>query len=252
MELASTQPTPDGYQSQGRAWDPFRPDILPLLRDAVQFAIEPIYYGSNRTFLVELDGGEAGRSFAVYKPARGEYPLYDFPTGTLYRREIGSYLVCELMGWHLVPPTVLSDRQFGDGSLQLFIEARTEGQVLVDDLRRLALLDVVLNNADRKGEHCLVGDHDRLWGIDHGLTFHPQPKLRTVLWHFAGEPIEDDDVEALERLLWELQSPSADAACELRELLNRIERRALVARVERLLAARVFPNPQYKSVPYRW
>jgi hypothetical protein len=252
MEPVRTSPSPDGFQTGGRAWDPFRPDILELLSASRHASLDPIYYGSNHTFLVVLDGGEAGTSHAVYKPARGEYPLYDFPDGTLYRREVGSFLVSDLLGWNLVPPTVQSSGQYGMGSLQLFIESQREGQVLLDDLRRLALLDIVLNNADRKGEHCLVGEHDRLWAIDHGLTFHPQPKLRTVLWHFAGDAIPAEDLEALERLSTELHAMRRTQACELRDLINRMEWRALNSRVERLVTSGAFPNPQYKSVPYRW
>lgn len=252
MDSALPFPNHDGFQSGGRSWDPLRSDLPELLATARQTDIQPIYYGSNHTFLVTLDGGDAGTSYAVYKPARGEYPLYDFPTGTLYRREVGSYLVSALLGWDLVPATVISSGEFGEGSLQIFIESYTQGEILLDELRRLVLLDVVLNNADRKGEHCLLGDNGKLWGIDHGLSFHPQPKLRTVFWHFAGDPIPDGDSLDLQRLLEELRSQRRDQACELRDLLSTIEWRALVTRVDRLASAIMFPDPRYKPVPYRW
>lgn len=242
----------DGFQSGGRAWDPRRQDIVSLLLSAEQREIQPIYYGSNHTFLVTLDGGDAGCSLAVYKPARGEYPLYDFPTGSLYRREVGSYLVSVLLGWDLIPATVSIDGVYGEGSLQIFVESYMQGEILIEELRRLALLDLILNNADRKGEHCLLGDDGKLWGIDHGLTFHPQPKLRTVLWHFAGERIPREDSADLQRLLQSLRSLDSDPARKLRDLLSTPEWRALALRVDRLSSAARFPDPRYKPVPYRW
>jgi hypothetical protein len=179
----------DLYQPAGRAWNPYREDVVVLLERAGEVAIQPIYYGSNHTFLVTLDAGAFGRSLAIYKPARGEYPLYDFPSGSLYKREIATWLVDTLLGWAVVPPTVATRGTHGVGSLQLFIEAGDAEDITVTDLQRMTLLDLVANNADRKGEHCLVTPGGKLWGIDHGLTFHAQPKLRTVLWHFAGRPI---------------------------------------------------------------
>src|SRR5947209_3687589 len=242
MDSALSRSNMDGFQSGGRAWDPLRPDLTELLKSAKQADVQPIYYGSNHTFLVTLDGGEAGISYAVYKPSRGEYPLYDFPTGSLYRREIGSYLVSAVLGWELVPATVRTTGPFGEGSLQIFIESVNSGEILLDDLRRLALLDLILNNADRKGEHCLIGDNEKLWGIDHGLTFHPQPKLRTVLWHFAGSPIPEEDSRGLQTFLGALRGLAGDQVCELRELISAPEWRALVTRVDRLASARTFPD----------
>jgi hypothetical protein len=240
-----------GYQTQGQAWDPSRPDIVELLRIADQVEIEPIYYGSNHTFLVTLECDEAGRSFAVYKPARGEYPLYDFPIGTLYRREIASWAVNEILGWSVIPPTVSSVGVYGVGSLQLFIEGHQGGEITVFELRHLCLLDILYNNADRKAEHCLVGDKGKLWGIDHGLTFHYQPKLRTVLWHFAGSKLAADDIADLKRLHIVLNRQDGDDL-GLRALLSKREWNALVARLDRLIADGCFPDPRYKGVPYRW
>lgn len=242
----------DGFQAQGRAWDPMREDIVTLLRTAEQVAVQPIYYGSNHTFLVTLDAGESGRSFAVYKPARGEYPLYDFAHGTLYRREVASWLLDHVLGWCLVPPTVVARGQYGVGSLQIFIESYSQGEIELAELRRLALLDILLNNADRKSEHLLLGDEGKLWGIDHGLTFHAQPKLRTVLWHFAGEPLADEERSDLDRGLKALEGRKGNEADELRELLAPVEWRALLQRLRRLLETGRFPDPRYKAVPYRW
>src|ERR687886_2807749 len=127
MELASRSLPKDGYQSKGQAWDPNRPDVVELLQRASHSQVAPIYYGSNHCFLVTLDAGLLGRSLAVYKPARGEYPLYDFPNGTLYRREVGSWIISSLLGWNLVPPTVITHGVYGAGSLQLYIESYSEG-----------------------------------------------------------------------------------------------------------------------------
>jgi hypothetical protein len=240
-----------GFQAQGQAWHPSRPDIIDLLQTADHVEIEPIYYGSNHTFLVTLEGAEAGRSLAVYKPSRGEYPLYDFPTGTLYRREIASWVVNAILGWNVIPPTVGTDGVYGIGSLQLFIEGHQGGEITVLELRRLCLLDILYNNADRKAEHCLVGDDGKLWGIDHGLTFHHQPKLRTVLWHFAGSKLAADDMADLKRLRIVLtQHDGGDAG--LRELLSKREWNGLLGRLDRLIAEGCFPDPRYKPVPYRW
>lgn len=241
----------NGYQTQGQAWDPARPDIIDRLKASAQVEIEPIYYGSNHTFLVTLEDAEAGRSLAVYKPARGEYPLYDFPNGTLYRREIASWVVNQLLGWNVIPPTVSTEGVYGVGSLQLFIEGYPGGEITVLELRRLCLLDILYNNADRKAEHCLVGEHGKLWGIDHGLTFHYQPKLRTVLWHFAGTKIAADDLADLKRLRISATRRNGDDP-DLRQLLSRREWNAFLMRLDRLIADGCFPDPRYKPVPYRW
>lgn len=239
------------YQNQGHAWDPGRPDIIQLLKSADHVEIEPIYYGSNHTFLVTLEHADAGQSLAIYKPARGEYPLYDFPNGTLYRREIASWEVNAILGWNVIPPTVSSDGVYGLGSLQLFIEPHDNGEIAVLELRRLCILDILYNNADRKAEHCLVGDHGKLWGIDHGLTFHYQPKLRTVLWHFAGSKLPSDDLADLKRLHIVLNQLGVDDQ-NLRSLLSKREWGALLMRLDQLIAEGCFPNPRHKSVPYRW
>jgi hypothetical protein len=240
------------FQEDGIAWNPLRPDAELLLQRGKCIDLQPIYYGSNHCFLASIDSGEEGRSLAVYKPARGEYPLYDFASGTLFRREVGSWLVNKLLGWSLIPPTVEMNGRYGAGSLQLFIEARDSGEVEVDELKRLALLDFLLNNADRKADHLLVGDEGKLWGIDHGLTFHVQPKLRTVLWHFAGAPIPPEWTRDLRTLRKRLHDRANADAERLRGLLSAGEWRALVERLNRLIESEAFPNPRQKSVPYRW
>jgi hypothetical protein len=241
----------DDFQLSGRAWKPDREELGTLLSRSKHASTKPIYYGSNHTFLVELDGGNAGRSLAVYKPARGEYPLFDFPAGTLFQREVATYLVDRILGWNVVPPTVAGHGQFGIGSVQLFIETVAEATVEVTRLQRIALLDIVINNADRKAEHCLPGLDENVWGIDHGLTFHAAPKLRTVLWHFAGTAIPTREHSDLRRLLRCLQNRSPDAKA-LEPLLTAQELAALIQRAGRLVDAACFPDPRYRAVPYRW
>lgn len=252
MEHGTEPPPERGYQLRGRAWDPGRDDILDLLRDAEQTRIFPIYQGSNHTFLSVIDGGSAGESLAVYKPARGEYPLYDFPSGTLYRREIGAWLVDHMLGWDIVPPTVERNGIHGPGSLQIFIESPDEVEIDVRSLRKIAILDAVLNNADRKADHCLPALDGKLWAIDHGLTFHTQPKMRTVLWHFAGATLSRMEIAELQHLYEVLCNSESWEAEQLRDLISRAEWRALVFRVERLAESGHMPNPRYKPVPYRW
>lgn len=211
--------------------------------------LRDIYYGSNACFLVVLESPTAGRSLGIYKPARGEYPLWDFPAGSLYRREVATYRLDSLLGWGMAPPAVIASGQFGIGSVQLFIEESNDEAVSVSTLRKLILLDWMTNNADRKPDHLIMGTSGRLWGIDHGLTFHVQPKLRTVLWHFAGEPLADAEIEDLERVR---RLVAAAPGEPVRELLAPEEHKALLRRIDALVTGRVFPDPAHRGVPYRW
>jgi uncharacterized repeat protein (TIGR03843 family) len=164
-----------------------------------------IPWASNATLLARVRHREL-EGLAVYKPVRGERPLWDFPSGTLYRREVAAYLVSEQLGWGLVPPTLVREGPLGVGSLQLYVDADAEVtafELLADGnatLPRIAAFDVAINNADRKAGHCLLGDDQRVWAIDHGVCFHEEPKLRTVLWDLAGRPLEAADVTDLEAL----------------------------------------------------
>lgn len=196
---------------------------------------------SNATFLVEVTLDGATRH-AVYKPEQGERPLWDFPPG-LYRREIAAYLLSEALGWGLVPPTAPCDGPYGEGSLQLFVPADFSQHYFTlleqpehrEALQRICLFDLVINNADRKSGHCLLVPDDRVYGIDHGLTFHAEPKLRTVIWDFGEEPIAPALLEDLRRTL-ESGVPPALAA-----LLDADEQRALRRRARGLLRAGQFP-----------
>lgn len=197
---------------------------------------------SNETFLVEVALDEDLR-WAIYKPELGERSLLDFDRG-LYRRERAAYLLSEALGWGLVPTTVIrEDAPFGVGSLQMFVEHDpnehyftlvAEAPETHDELRRLALFDVVANNTDRKAGHVLRGTEGRLWGIDHGLCFAAPFKLRTVIWDFGGERIDAG-------LLADLAPLADEAPAGVADLLTGIEVRALRNRVRKLLAAPELP-----------
>lgn len=206
-------------------------------------------WSSNLTFLVSVDDSEMQ---GVYKPLGGEQPLWDFPGG-LYRREVAAYELSEALGWGLVPPTVArEDGPFGEGSLQLFVEADysqhyftlLEEERFSEALRKIGAFDVVANNADRKSGHILLGVDDRLWGIDHGLCFHPDPKLRTVIWDFAGDAVSSE-------VLADLASLSARIPDALALLLTDEEIEALDARISRLLRTAELPEPE-SDRPYPW
>ena len=210
-------------------------------------------WSSNATFLVKLDHHGA-ESLAIYKPRKGERPLWDFPRGTLCAREVASHLVSEALGWAIVPLTILRDGPAGPGMLQRFVEHDPEEHFFTlrerfgDEFRRFALFDVVINNADRKSGHCLRDETDHIWGIDHGVSFHSSVKLRTVIWDYEGEPIAPADLEALERLGARLDT---DLGREIAALLSAGERQALGERLEWLLTTRAFPPPM-TEYPYPW
>jgi len=235
-------------QPAGTSWAPEDPRVGPLLRSSVITRCRPIMWGSNGTFLVTMEAEDAGESHAIYKPRRGESPLWDFPHGTLFKREMGAYLISEALGWTLVPPTVTRDGPYGMGSVQLFIEHDTEDYFRSPVRRdpkaaeRIALLDLILNNADRKNEHCLRDLDGRTWAIDHGLTFHPEPKLRTVIWDFAGQPIRPNLLEDLLCLQTALHS-AAGLYTELGALVSEEEIAATRRRVSRLTRSGKYPDP---------
>lgn len=216
-------------------------EVLALLREADLAVAGRMPWSSNATFLVELRGG-AHRERAVYKPIRGERPLWDFPPG-LGKREVAAYELARALGWDLVPPTVLRDGPLGEGSVQLFVDADfeqhyftlLEDEALHPQLRRLAAFDIVANNTDRKGGHCLLAEDGHIFGIDHGLAFHEDFKLRTVIWDFGGEPVPDDLLADLDRLVAEGLPPTMDA------LLTPVERRAVLFRARTLVEDGTFP-----------
>lgn len=223
-------------------------------------------WGSNYTFLLELEHS-AGAIQAVYKPTRGVRRLWDFPSPSLPKREVAAYLVSEALGWELVPPTLYrQDGPFGPGSLQLFIQHDPDYHYFNfspadrQRLRPTALFDLLINNADRKGSHILIDPQDHIWLIDHGICFHVDDKLRTVIWDFAGEPIPEPLCADLSRLAARLRLPDESAQTEalsgltadLLSYLSRAEVDALRLRAEYLLTLGHFPAPEPGRRQYPW
>lgn len=211
-------------------------------------------WGSNYTFLVNICH-EDKTFMGVYKPRIGERPLWDFPDGTLCQREAASFLISEMLGWSIVPPTILREGPRGIGSVQAFInhdpnqhyftfkQAGFDYAKIEPQLKRMAAFDAVVNNADRKGGHCLIDEECRIWGIDHGLTFHPTNKLRTVIWEYAGEPLPEDILIDLEFLCGKLLDPKDSDREMLSELISKQEMMALQSRVDRLVKSGKYPQP---------
>ncbi|RME84929.1 MAG: hypothetical protein D6775_04190 [Caldilineae bacterium] len=229
---------------------------LQLLAEGEMVEHGVIPWSSNYALLVSVRHGER-QMLAIYKPRRGERPLWDFPVGTLYLREYAAYLLSEALGWELVPPTVLRDGIYGPGTVQIYIDSDPEQHFFnvyprhADDYRRIALFDIVANNADRKAGHCLLDAQGHMWSIDHGICFHAEPKLRTVIWEFAGEPIPAAEHAALEHLRDRLEpgQPLRDAFCRL---LQEEEVEAMCRRLQRLLESGRFPHPDPHRRNHPW
>jgi uncharacterized repeat protein (TIGR03843 family) len=231
---------------------PQAPDHLTLLNCGQVEILGRMPWSSNRTYLVECAVGEAELA-AVYKPGRGERPLWDFGD-QLYKREVAAYELSQSTGWNLVPETIVrEDCPLGEGSLQRFVPADFEQHyfTLLDDeshhdrLRSICAFDVVANNADRKSGHCLLGEDGAIWAIDNGLCFHAEPKLRTVIWEFAGDEIPDEAVSALTSLADEIPTG-------LRSLLTRSEIDAVRRRAARLLEEGRLPESPAGGPRYPW
>ena len=194
---------------------------------------------------------------AVYKPMRGEAPLWDFPDGTLHRREVAAFEVARALGWPRVPPTVLRDGPFGPGSMQRFISFDPAEHFFTlevehaDTFRRIAMFDLAVNNADRKGGHCLLDEDGEIWVIDHGVCFAVEPKLRTVIWTFVDEPLPADAVDDLRRVQDGL-TEGGEIAATLGALLAPDEVAATADRIDRLLADGRFPEPEPGVRPFPW
>jgi uncharacterized repeat protein (TIGR03843 family) len=242
---------------------PLEPDLRPpvgddealrLLREGVIDLEGRMLDASNVTLVGSIRTADLAAE-CVYKPVAGERPLWDFPDGTLAGREISAFLVSEATGWRVVPPTVLRDGPFGQGMVQLWIDADEtvdlSAFVRRDDpaLRRMAVFDAVVNNADRKGGHILPMPDGHVYGVDHGICFSVEPKLRTLLWRWANKRLPDDAVAVLERL--------ADGLCgdlgeQLDEHLTRREVRATQQRVAELLRTGRHPEPsgEWPALPW--
>ena len=214
-------------------------------------------WGSNYTFLCQVQNDDHHLQ-AVYKPTRGERPLWDFPSESLAGREVAAYLVSEAGGWEMVPPTVLrEDGPAGAGSFQFFIDHDPERHYFnftekeKERLRPVALFDVIINNTDRKGGHVIFDPEEHIWLIDHGVCFHIEPKLRTVVWDFAGQHIPAELIQQMVSLKEKL-SPDHKTHEQLCRYLDPDEIRAMIARIDGLLKAAVFPQPSHRRYSYPW
>jgi len=216
-------------------------------------------WSSNYTFLVTVRLADVRHS-AIYKPSAGERPLWDFDVGTLYLREVAAYQVSAFLGWPDIPPVVARVGPHGLGSVQLYVEhdfqehffTIRERPGTIPALKRIALFDQVVNNADRKGGHLLRGRDDRIWAIDHGLTFHTEHKLRTVIWDWAGEPSPPAWLDRLADLRDALARGSSGLCASLSGLISAEEIEALRARTTEALRSRTLPRPlaAVRNVPY--
>jgi len=224
-----------------------RTGALDLLRSGEVEVLGRMPWSSNATLLVEVRGrvgGEGACLRAVYKPRRGERPLWDFPPG-LGRREVAAYELSHWLGWDIVPETVLRDEglPFGGGSLQRFVPFDAEAHyfTLLEEparhraLRTIGCFDLMANSADRKGGHCLAGHDGRVWAVDNGLTFHAEPKLRTVIWDFSSQAIDDELLAGVRRVA-ETGGPESLAG-----LIDDVERDALVERAAEVVESGTFP-----------
>jgi uncharacterized repeat protein (TIGR03843 family) len=230
-----------------------------LLRRLERGELEPLGLlprATNFTYLCRVrNEDEDGELLAVYKPRTGEAPLWDFPSGTLCRREVAAYVLAQALGWPRVPPTVLRDGPRGVGSVQQFLRFDPEHHYFTlleerpDDFRRVALFDVVANNADRKAGHCLLAHDGDVFVVDHGVCFSTDPKLRTVIWDFATDPIPPGMLADLRALASRLEGgPTAE---RLGALLDGAEVAAVRRRLAELVEGARFPEPG-PGRPYPW
>ena len=240
---------------------------------------------SNVVLLGQLDLGDI-RTRVIYKPVTGERPLWDFPDGTLAQREAAAFVISAVGGWNLVPPTVLRDGPLGSGSVQLWVDAVEGGaHTLIDvvtpaelapgwlpvfeaqladgttvvvahadrpELASAAVFDVVINNADRKGSHLVMDESGSVWGFDHGISGHVEPKLRTVLWGWVGKPLPEADLSRLEALLGWLSNPRSPVSRSIKGLLSPAEVDALRQRIAGLLTTGLFPEPNGRGPAVPW
>ena len=211
-----------------------------------------LFDASNATLYAEVTNGEESMT-CIYKPIAGERPLWDFPEGALAHREYAAYILSDRLGFNLVPLTILRDGPYGFGMVQEWIEIDESVDLSLyfssndPDLRSMAIFDAIINNTDRKIGHLLPTDSGHLYGCDHGVTFHAQDKLRTVLWQWSGDPLTDNELTMLRQALAELHSN-----IDLSEYLTQAERDALLMRVQRLITTAVMPvpNPDWPAVPW--
>lgn len=243
-------------------WDPHDSRVEDALRDAEIGDLQLVYNSSNYVFIVHLTHPGLGAGMGVYKPRRGEQPLHDFPGG-LYEREIAAFELSRLLGWDLVPPTVERSGPHGVGSMQLFVDhdpsrhyfELRDHDDLDEQLVRFAVFDLITNNADRKGGHLLLDPRGHVWGIDNGLCFHAQRKLRTVIWDYAGTAIPGTWLEDIQRVCAILETGDAAAdetSAAFRSRIAERELAALLRRCRAILDEPVLPEmyTDYRCVPW--
>jgi len=230
--------------------------ILDLITHGTIDVEELVPWGSNYTFLVKIRD-HTSEMMAVYKPSRGERPLWDFPDGTLAFREVASYQLSRALGWPNIPRTILREGPQGIGMVQEYVEMVDRQHFFTlrdqhrDEMKRIAAFDAVINNTDRKGGHVLLGVDGKIWCIDHGVTFHEQPKLRTVIWDFMEQPIPTKIIQGLTSLRAQLQS--SDPLCEsISRLIAPREMKALRARIDDLIETKAYPKPPEDWPPVPW
>jgi uncharacterized repeat protein (TIGR03843 family) len=234
-------------------------ELLDLLAhgDVEQQGLLP--WGSNYTFLVSVSQGDI-QTAAIYKPREGERPLWDFPEGTLCQREVAAFVISQALDWFIVPPTVLRDGPHGVGMVQFYIDCNPdehyftlkEDERFTAQFKRIALFDLLINNADRKSGHCLRAGDDHIWAIDHGVAFSVEPKLRTVIWDFAGADVPIELRADLRQFRARLDHPGDSAAKALAKLLDRREISALKRRADQLIQSGCYPRPLpgYRQIPW--
>ena len=246
---------------------PTPPDqVLTVLQEGKIALRGEFMWGSNYTYLAQAKHGSEELP-AVYKPTKGVRQLWDFSSSSLARHEVAAYLVSQALGWELVPPTAYRrDGPLGPGSLQLYIEHDSEYHYFnfkAEDRQRLrptVLFDLLVNNADRKGSHILLDADRHLWLIDHGICFHVDDKLRTVLWDFAGEEIpsklRQDLILFYKKLIPQqgnhIDLEESDLTRQLGHYLNAAEINALAHRAQDLIDSGCFPNPDPSRRQFPW
>jgi hypothetical protein len=226
--------------------------MLELMTNGVLSVTGRLVDASNATLYGTVSSGDEELR-VIYKPVAGERPLWDFPDGNLAQREYASFLISEIGGWHLVPLTILRDGPFGIGMVQQWIDIDESVDLALfyredyASLREMALFDAVVNNTDRKIGHLLPTADGKLYGCDHGVTFHSEDKLRTVLWQWSSQPLKVEEIRRLEDLKSALESDKV-----VKGLISEDEFNALNFRIDRLLSQRVFPEPsdEWPAVPW--
>ena len=232
-------------------------DVLTHLREGILTVSGRLVDASNATLygvIKSIDRAESDEIRVIYKPVAGERPLWDFPDGNLANREYAAFLISEIAKWNLVPTTILREGPFGPGMVQQWIDIDETVDLALfysQDkplLRKLALFDAVINNTDRKIGHLLPTADGKLMGCDHGVTFHHEDKLRTVLWQWAGMALSDQEKIELRKLVEEILKEQV----VFQELLTEIELQALFARIDRLISSGIFPEPSDEWPPVPW